>query len=317
MQKARIFLMLLPLLLAGCRQEPHAMRISRTAVAPMWPKGPFPAYWRQGNAEISRFSLSQNRYRDLYPGEAILVFVAEDFLSDRQVKNERYKRPNSVPVLKLNAIHRFATGIYDYSVMSSVFSPIQPEGLSLPVKVTNSSQDWCGQSFMQVNRYHHRMKITWNAYFELEGDGSTTLQALPLEDGLWAQVRIDPKALPTGQLKIFPSLAFFRLMHQPVKAYHAVGTVQEYKEGEFGGEALRRYRLVYPELQRTLEIVFEGVAPYQIIGWKETYPALGDKKLRSTIAKRTHIGMKPYWKMNSLAESGWRDSLGVQGFPIE
>ena len=317
MKKAYFLLILVAGILGGCRKSATHEESAYLDVEPGWPKGEFSAYWRQGNAEISRFSLSQNRYRDLHPGEAVLIFVAEDFLADRQVKNERYEQRNSVPVLKLNAIHRFTTGIYDYSVMSSVFSPIQPGGLSLPLKVTNSSQDWCGQTFMQINRYRHRLKLSWNSYFELEGDGHAAMQALPLEDGLWAQVRTDPGALPTGRFEILPPLAFLRLMHLPVQAYDAEGSIEEYEGDIFNGAALKVYRLVYPGLQRTLEIVFEGVHPYQITGWRETYPALGDKELRSTIAKRTNQAMSPYWKLNNLSDLGWRDSLGVKGFPLD
>ena len=237
MYKVRFIFILIVGILGGCKKSTAPGGYAYTAVGPAWPKGAFPAYWRQGNAEISRFSLSQNRYRDLHPGEAVLIFVAEDFLSDRQVKNERYAaRRNSVPVLRLNAIHRFATGIYDYSVMSSVFSPIQPGGLSLPLKVTNSSQDWCGQTFMQMNRHHHRLKISWNSYFELEGDGHATLQTVPLEDGLWAQVRIDPGALPTGQLKILPPLTFSGLCICPFRNIMLRGVLKNIKKGYSPGQ---------------------------------------------------------------------------------
>ncbi|MBK9488612.1 MAG: hypothetical protein IPO07_07345 [Haliscomenobacter sp.] len=80
-------------------------------------------YWFEGKAEISHYTLSQNRYRDVHPGEAVLVFVTEPFLTDKQVKNEKGQLENSTTVLKLNAIQRFTTGIYDYSVMTSVFTP--------------------------------------------------------------------------------------------------------------------------------------------------------------------------------------------------
>lgn len=281
-----------------------------------WPGGEFDAYWRQGKAELSRFELSQNRYRDNHPGEAIQIFVTEDFLTDRQVKNERYTGRHSAPVLKLNAVHRLATGIYDYSIMTSVFSPIQVGVLSLPFKVTNSIQDWCGQTFMQVNRMKYRLKIFWNAYFELEGDAGASLPAIPMEDGIWGQIRLDPRALPAGSFRILPALAYFRLMHVPVKGYLAEGETYAYSGADFPGKRLRVYRLHYPELQRTLEIIYEGMPPYRIAGWKETHPSLGDKKIRSTVARRTHTVLNPYWQFNGIADMHWRDSLGIEGFPV-
>ncbi len=44
-------------------------------------------YWYQGKAEITSYTLLQNRYKDVHPGSAVLVFVTEDFLTDKQVKN--------------------------------------------------------------------------------------------------------------------------------------------------------------------------------------------------------------------------------------
>lgn len=274
----------------------------------------FKDYWYQGKAELSRFTLMQNRYRDLHPGEAILVFVTEDFLTDKQVKNDFYKNPNSASVLKLNAIHRFATGIYDYSVMSSVFSPVQLDRYPYPFKVTNSSQDWCGQTFMQVNWQKKRFHIQWNSYFEKEADARVVQEPAYLEDGLWTQLRIDPASLPSGKIKVYPSLAYFRLMHIEVKAYPAEAKVFAYAGDEFEGEGLQVYQLYYPDLQRTLEIVFEQASPHRIAGWKETHPALGDKEMRTTLAKRTHIMLSSYWKHNGSADDGLRRELGVEGF---
>lgn len=278
------------------------------------PKEAFKAYWYQGKAEISRFALSQNRYRDTHDGEAILIFVTEDFLTDKQVKNDFYKNPNSVPILKLNAIHRFVTGIYDYSVMSSVFSPVQQERFPYPLKVTNSSQDWCGQTFMQVNSLKKGFRFRWNSYFEQEADADKSLAAAFLEDGIWTQLRIDPSSLPSGRVAMYPSLAYFRLMHIEVKPYPADVALLDYAGGEFPGEQLQVFRIVYPELQRTLEIVFERQAPYRIAGWKDTYPSLSDKQMRSTVAKRTHDALSSYWKFNGVGDQGLREALGIEGF---
>ena len=71
------------------------------------------------------------------------------------------------------------------------------------------------------------------------------------------------------------------------------------------------YTIHYPELQRTLEIVFEQKTPYQIIGWKDTYPSMFDKQPRSTIAKRTHTLMDAYWSHSSLADMDKRSELGL------
>ena len=81
-------------------------------------------YWTQGKAEVNVYELSQNRYKENHPGKLISVFVTEDFLTDKQVKNERYKNPNSTWTFKNIQLKKFTTGVYDYSLFTSVFTPI-------------------------------------------------------------------------------------------------------------------------------------------------------------------------------------------------
>ena len=45
-------------------------------------------YWYQGKAEISRFELQQSRYGEVHQGDAVMIFVTEDFRTDIQVKLE-------------------------------------------------------------------------------------------------------------------------------------------------------------------------------------------------------------------------------------
>ena len=83
----------------------------------------FNEYWFQGLAEISRFELEQARYNEIHKGSAVLIFVTEEFLIDKQVKSEQGRKPGAVSVLKLNFVKNFNTGIYPYSIMSSIFTP--------------------------------------------------------------------------------------------------------------------------------------------------------------------------------------------------
>ena len=66
----------------------------------------FKKQWYAGLAEITRYELKQAQYRDTYDGDAILIFVTENFLTDKHVKHERGAGP-STSVLKLNALRQF------------------------------------------------------------------------------------------------------------------------------------------------------------------------------------------------------------------
>jgi hypothetical protein len=123
------------LLLTGCQQsaskDTEQQPEPRTNLSQE-----FKDYWYSGKAEVSRYQLTQSRYGQSNEGEAVMVFVTEDFLPEKQVKHEADPDMQDTKVLKLNKIKRFQTGMYDYSMMMSVFSPIHrqqyPHALKSP-----------------------------------------------------------------------------------------------------------------------------------------------------------------------------------------
>ncbi len=94
------------------------------------------------------------------------------------------------------------------------------------------------------------------SYFESEGDMNLMLADLELEDDLWTRLRLNPASLHTGVLEILPSMLYLRLAHRPLKAYPALATLTP-----AGADGLVRYRLDYPDLERTLEIRFKAAFP--------------------------------------------------------
>ena len=88
----------------------------------------FWAHWGDGKAELNGYSLKQPRYGAVRSGISVLIFVTEDFSDARRVKADAGKHPASdvYPVLKLNAVRDFSTGIYDYNVMTSTFLRVAP-----------------------------------------------------------------------------------------------------------------------------------------------------------------------------------------------
>ena len=107
------------LVFAGC--APSTAAPPRLA-GPTLAEG-FWSHWGDGKAEVSGFALTQPRYGENRTGEAILVFVTEDFDEDARVKSDR-GGAGTVPVLKLNEARDFQTGLYDYNAMTSTFVPL-------------------------------------------------------------------------------------------------------------------------------------------------------------------------------------------------
>jgi hypothetical protein len=265
-------------------------------------------YWNQGKAEINRYELRQNRYADQHPGEVVLIFVKEDFLTDLQVKNDRYRNPNSKPVLKTNQLRRFTTGLYDYSIMTSVFTPMDR---TPTLKVSLSAQDWCGQSFAQLNYRDEAYRHQLFSYFESEGDVTDTAKADWLEDELFNRVRLLGADVPTGTFTLIPSLTYLRLRHKPYAPYRADISLAPYRGSDFSGTDLLEYAISFPELDKETRIVFEKAAPHRIVGFTETYPSAFDGQPRRTIATLTDSLFEAYWDQNAAEDTVFRQRLGL------
>lgn len=254
-----------------------------------------------GQAEISRYALTQTRYGEPREGDAIFVFVTEDFLPETQVKYEGGARDETpVKVVKLNAIRRFRTGIYDYSLMRSVFSPlVAPTARGSALKVTASVQDWCGQTWLQVNRRGGALEVTGHSYFEREGEEAYRIDEALLEDELWTIARLDPTTLPTGELKVVPSVFSARLEHEKPAVAGATGAIDETDDG------LLHYRLAYAGGRR-LELTIRRDAPHRIERFEEFEGTVSTAR-----GERTHTVVTEYWNQHGRAFDDWRAKLGL------
>lgn len=268
----------------------------------------FKAYWYQGKAEVSRYALTQARYGELRNGDAVMIFVTEDFLTDEQVKYEGGSNGPRTGILKLNMLEQFNTGIYDYSLMTSVFTPVDG---SRTLKTTCSVQDWCGQAYLQLNHRNGGYGYELRSYFEKEGDKDGKLAAEWLEDGIWNQVRMDPTKLPMGKVNMVPSSTYLRMTHKPIEP-----VLVEASTAVNGDTSV--FRMEFAGLDRTVEIRFGTASPHVIFGWSETRPdGFGDPiKTLTTTAVLTHQVMEPYWGMNANADDVQRERLGLDRMPV-
>ncbi|MEM8605450.1 MAG: septum formation inhibitor Maf, partial [Cyanobacteria bacterium P01_H01_bin.121] len=275
------------------------------------PVADFGRYWNQGLAEITSYQLEQARYGEIRQGTASLVYVTEPFSASKQVKLDRPAASppgDDVPVLKLNMTKKFNTGIYPYSMMQSTFAPVDIDQYPHALKITTSSQDWCGQTFMQVNNRPEGYGVEVRSYFEDEGDEDITLTKTWLEDELWNRLRINPDTLPTGEISVIPSTFFTRLRHTPFEPMQAIATLTEAATEP----DLKTYTLDYPDQSRTLSIQFSASFPYTIQGWEETYPSgFGQPQLLTTKATMINRILNPYWQHNRNSDSGLRQELGL------
>ena len=199
--------------------------------------GDFWASWGDGKAELSGYRLTMPRYGQPREGSLVLIYVTEDFSDSRRVKADPGRHPASevYPVLKLNSIRKFQTGIYDYSVMTSVFARLDFAATERPFplrKLSLSSQEWCGHVYHQLlpqaatPAQPAQWLSTSHSYFDGEADEQRALPVPPgvvvAEDELplllrsYAQRR---ELLAPGESRtvaFLPSLVRTRLLHQPL-----------------------------------------------------------------------------------------------------
>jgi len=258
----------------------------------------FKEYWFAGEAEITSYKLDQSRYGEQRDGTAVLIFVTEDFLPEAQVKADE-KKDSNIPVLKLNAVKKFNTGIYPYSIMQSTFYPL--EGNSHALKISASIQEWCGHVYTQLNN-RKNFEITSHSYFDGEADQNLKLDQNWLENEVWTQLRINPDSLPTGKLQMIPSLEFLRMAHIEIKAYPAVAEFYQ-------DDSLSVYKIHYPELQRELKIYYHLIFPFNIEKWEETIQKNGES-FTTTATKMERI-KSAYWNKNSNKDLPLRENLNL------
>lgn len=258
----------------------------------------FEEYWYQGKAELNSYDLEQYRYGEKRAGEAVLIFVTEDFSRAKQVKldNPQENEQDAQKVLKLNMTKNFVTGIYPYSMMLSSFTPVYDKVPA--VKVTASVQEWCGQTYTQMNRQADGYKAELRSYFEQEGDQQLMIDALA-EDELWNLIRLNPKEVPTGKVKLIPGLLDQRLTHIPLEAQEATITIQPAQLAFAGFEAgkLSVCTVMYEAYPRVLRIYFSAAFPFEIAGWQEVRKLdKGQEEVSS--ATRNAIMLQDYWTKN-------------------
>ena len=131
MTRSCLFLSLALLALVGCdASSVEAAEPRSQAPAGFWD------HWGDGQAEIASYTLSQRRYGELRSGEAVLVTVTETLTAAQRVKSDG-GHPDEFPVIKLNEVRDFQTGLYDYNALTSAFLALDG---SLPLGLPTGGQ---------------------------------------------------------------------------------------------------------------------------------------------------------------------------------
>jgi hypothetical protein len=297
MKRSVLFSLLFPTLVAAsCQQNGSGDKT--------YERDDFKQYWYAGKAEVNSYNLVQSRYGEPRKGKAVLIFVTEDFSERKQVKlDDPSKASNDkVSVLKLNFTKNFITGIYPYSMMQSVFTPVVRTEHPASLKLSMSSQEWCGHVYTQINLRNGKYDVSSYSYFEQEGDAKFSLKKTLLEDEIWNLIRLDPNGLPIGNIEIIPGLFFTRLRHLELKPESATASLSK------SGDTII-YSISVPGHSRTLTIMYEDKFPHKILGWTEQFKER--EVMQETKASLDETLTIDYWTKNKNEFQYLRDSLNL------
>ena len=271
----------------------------------------FNRVWRDGRAEMSGYRMIVPRYGALRPAELVLIYVTEPMDRRTWIKDDNVPAEHRVDVLKLNISLKFETGIYPYSVLTSVFAPIDAYGGDRfrPTKITMSAQEWCGHVFSGVWPGRDRFAAQTISYFASEGERSEivrTPEDALYEDALLIQLReLDGPFARGGDWRgaIVPSLWRVRRGHVEPRATDA--TIAR-SSAELDGVPVTRFVLRDGDYQRTFDV--ERAAPRRIVHWTSSDGE--DATLLRTARLR-------YWEMNGPGGEAHRTELGLPPLPEE
>ena len=306
------------LLALGCTRPvaaPTPAQPHETQRFPSFPARPtasasaaFNARWGDGRAELTGYRATVNRYGELRPAEVMLLYVTEPMSRRTWIKDDDAPAADRVGVLKLNASLKFQTGVYPYSVLTSVFAPVdrwRAEAFA-PVKISISVQEWCGHVFFEAWPGEDRFTADVRSYFASEGEGheevATPANAL-YEDALLIQLRELDGPFAGGRDwhgAVVPSLWNNRRAHRPLRPVE--GSITRTRTNVEGAE-VNRFELRYGDYTRTFDV--ETAEAHRVVAWRSS-DGEEARALRTT--------RMPYWQHNHNGDARRREEFGL---PVE
>jgi hypothetical protein len=210
-------------------------------------------------------------------------------------------------VLKVNISEKFLTGVYPYSVLTSVFCPVDAMRAERfqPAKITLSAQEWCGHVFTGLWADERSFTHKGFSYFASEGDTNETVAIAEntlYEDALLVQLRELDGPFNAGrdwQGPLMPALWRQRRAHRPLRPQDARIVRSTASEGE-----LTRFVISSGEYQR--EVMVERTGAKRIVSWQSS-----DGE-HARLIRATRL---PYWGLHNPGDEVHRAEFGLDPSP--
>ncbi len=298
----------LALLLAGCGGASAGVASAPTAPVARASTS-FWQHWGDGKAELSGYAITTGRYGKPRDGNVVLIYVTEPMDRRVWIKDDDGSVPpaDRVNVLKLNHVLKFQTGIYPYSVMTSVFAPVDGSAGErfAPVKISFTVQEWCGNVWQKLSVAPRSFASEIRSYFHAEGEREDTVPTAAgtlYEDALLIQLRELDGPFAGGREwsgEIVPALWSSRKSHGALKPTSATIRREDVLRD---GVPVTRFTLAYGGLTRTIDV--EKAAPRRVLGWSST---------DGETARLLKTARLPYWQLRDPGDEKYLAEIGLGG----
>ncbi len=266
-------------------------------------------WWGDGRAEVAGYRMHVERYGEPREAELALIYVTEPHDRRTWIKDDGAEEPYRTEVLKLISSATFLTGFYPYSVMTTVFSPVdryRSEAFS-PVRISHSVQEWCGSYSHMLFPGSDRFRSLRLSYFAQHGERLLNVAKDPealYEDALLIQLReLDGPFAEGGDWEgeLVPELWRLRAGHGELEPVDA-RIRREEGVREWGGEEVpvTRFTLVAEGYERVWDV--ERNPPRRVLGWRTS---TGDE------AELLESERLAYWELNRLGDESVRERIGL------
>ena len=182
-------------------------------------------FWYDGLAEVAVYQAQRKIYNKVRDFEYTYITVAEDFNKEFTVKTDDYSRKDLYKVMKINAFCNIQTDNYPYHFLTSMFFNFNsPWAIT---KMTNGSQEWCGNTFKEYLANGKNIVLTYHSYWDNEGDGKKEMESnILFEDQLNYTLRsLNFKAALNFEAKLLESQISSKV--GKLKTYNATFLVEE------------------------------------------------------------------------------------------
>lgn len=144
--------------------------------------------WDQGEAEVAKYDAQRVVYGESRNFEYVYILVKETFNEEHEVKTDAYDRDDLFEVMKINKFCRIPTDNYPYHYLTSIF--YKRDQPSTVYKLTNTSQEWCGNTSKYFLNEGRNYAFGYNSYWDGQGIGKMSVNGnIMFEDQLSHSLR--------------------------------------------------------------------------------------------------------------------------------